>query len=185
MAPLSPGQTERWLAANFDPAARLALNESFCISLRGEVKQQALLDSLNAVIERHEAFRIGFDREEPMQALHANAKLHVNQIDLRHETDADLALERFCAEASVRAFELDAPPLADVSVLSLADGRVVVHVVASHLIFDGWASSVFNAELATAYRAHAAGELPQWTKADSPLAFSAAQAKALQGPEGV
>ena len=42
----------------------------------------------------------------------------------------------------------------------------MVHVVASHLVFDGWASSVFNAELATAYKARSMGMAPDFKPAE-------------------
>ena len=82
------------------------------------------------------------------------------EIDLRGQSNADVALDTFCSEASLRSFPLDHAPLAAASLLHLSDGRKVVHVVASHLIFDGWASSVFNAELAVAYQARVAGKVP-------------------------
>ena len=49
-APLTPGQTERWLAGGFDAHARRALNESFCVCLRGEVDGAALKAALADVI---------------------------------------------------------------------------------------------------------------------------------------
>ena len=182
--PLSPGQTERWLAASFDPAARVALNESFCVSLKGAVDLPALRQALDDVTSRHDAFRIGFDSVEPVQRRAEGVCVPIAEVDLRDQPDADSALDRFASEASTRDFALERPPLAAVSLVHLADQRVVVHVVASHLVFDGWASSVFNAELAEAYRARCAGRAPQWPPAESPVAFAAAEQARMQGPQG-
>jgi amino acid adenylation domain-containing protein len=182
--PLSPGQTERWLAGNYDPAARRALNESLCICLSGEVDEQALERALRDVLGRHEAFRISFDTEQPLQRLNPPQHFDVAHVDLRDEPHAEQALDRFCRDASGRTFALDRAPLAAISMLRLADGRTVVHLVASHLIFDGWASSVFNAELAQAYRAHSAGRQPTWTEAVSPLAFGTEEQARFAGPQG-
>jgi amino acid adenylation domain-containing protein len=183
--PLSPGQTERWLAGNFDPAARRALNESLCLCLSGDVDGPALEQALRDVLERHEAFRLSFDTEQPLQRLNPPQPVDIAHVDLRHEADADQALDRFCRKANDRAFALDRAPLAAVSVLGLADGRTVVHLVGSHLIFDGWASSVFNAELAQAYRARCAGTPPAWTEAASPLAFGADEQARFASPQGI
>jgi amino acid adenylation domain-containing protein len=183
-AQLSPGQTERWLAGGFDPSARLALNESFCVSLQGGVDRTALKAALQDVLTRHEAFRLQFDLEEPRQRVVPQLQLAVAEIDLSAQPDAEQALDDFCTQASLRDFPLDQAPLAAVSLLTLADGRTVVHVVASHLVFDGWASSVFNAELATAYKARSMGMAPDFKPAESPLDFAEEEQARFEGPDG-
>ena len=183
-AQLSPGQTERWLAGGFDASARLALNESFCVSLKGNVDRTALKTALNDVLARHEAFRIQFDLDEPRQRLATVAALPVAEIDLSQQPNHDQALDDFCTQASLKQFPLDQAPLAAVSLLALADGRTVVHVVASHLVFDGWASSVFNAELAEAYKARSMGMSPSFKVAESPLDFAEEEQARFSGPEG-
>jgi amino acid adenylation domain-containing protein len=182
--PLTPGQTERWLAGAFDPAARRALNESLCISLTGAVDMPALHQALQDVLSRHEAFRVSFDADEPLQKLGPPDAMAVAEVDLRGEADAATALDQFCAQASERDFPYDQAPLAVASVLRLSDGRVVVHLVASHLVFDGWASSVFNSELALAYKARAVGDVPQFAPSESPLAFAQQEQLRMQGVEG-
>ena len=181
---LSPGQTERWLAGGFDASARRALNESFCVSLGGEVDRFALKAALQDVLTRHEAFRIKFDLEQPLQRLMPANPVPVAEIDLTDQRDADQALDAFCTQASLRDFPLDQAPLAAVSLLELADGRAVVHVVASHLVFDGWASSVFNAELATAYKARRLGMPADLKAAESPLTFADEEQARFEGPDG-
>ena len=182
--PLTPGQTERWLAGAFDPAARRALNESLCVGLKGDVDVVALKAALQDVLTRHDAFRVRFDLDQPQQRLAPAGPVPVAEIDLRAQPDADAALDAFCTEASRRDLPVDQAPLAAVSLLQLADGRVVVHVVASHLIFDGWASSVFNAELATAYRARSMGLPAQLPPAESPLLFGTQEQARFDGPDG-
>ncbi len=183
-AALSPGQTERWLVAAFDDSARRALNESFCVSLQGNVSKTALRQALQDVAQRHAAFRVAFDTTEPRQHLCPVKPVAIAEVDLRHQANADAALDAFCTQASQRDFPLDEAPLAAFSLLDLSDGRVVVHVVASHLIFDGWASSVFNAELAEAYQARCRGEAPAFKPAESPLTFADAELARLSSPQG-
>ncbi|MGQ3152639.1 condensation domain-containing protein, partial [Brevundimonas mediterranea] len=129
-------------------------------------------------------FRIQFDLEEPRQRVAPQLNLPVAEIDLSAQPDADQALDDFCTQASLRDFPLDQAPLAAVSLLALADGRTVVHVVASHLVFDGWASSVFNAELATAYKARSMGMAPAFKPAESPLDFAEEEQARFDGPDG-
>nr|WP_315193013.1 non-ribosomal peptide synthetase/type I polyketide synthase [uncultured Aquabacterium sp.] len=183
-SPLTPGQTERWLAAIYDPAARVALNESFCVSLRGDVDRPALKLALQDVLQRHDAFKLRFDLDQPRQILEPSALVPVEEVDLRVCPDSDQALDQHSWQASATVFLLDQAPLARASILSLADGRVVVHVVASHLVFDGWASSVFNAELAQAYHARREGRTPQWGAAESALRFAETEHARFEHEEG-
>ena len=183
-APLAPGQTERWLAASYDAAARRALNESFCVTLGGNVDVGALKLALQDVLMRHDAFCVRFDLDQPRQSLAPAGPINVTEVDRRDCRDADAALDAFCSEASGRDFALDRAPLAAATLLRLSDGRVVVHIVASHLVFDGWASSVFNAELAVAYRARCDGVAPVFDTAESPLAFAEAEQRRFNGEEG-
>ncbi|HVK32885.1 MAG TPA: aminotransferase class III-fold pyridoxal phosphate-dependent enzyme, partial [Burkholderiaceae bacterium] len=163
-AALAPGQTERWLVGAFDDNARRALNESFCVSLQGDVNKAALRQALQDVATRHAAFHLSFDTTDPRQSLRPAQPVAIAEVDLRGEPDAEAALDTFCTQASRRDFPFDQAPLAAFSLLDLSDDRVVVHVVASHLIFDGWASSVFNAELAEAYQARRQGMAPAFAK---------------------
>lgn len=184
-APLTPGQTERWLAASFDTHARKALNESFCLSLTGPVDQQALRAALQDVWARHEAFRTCFDAEAPLQRLTPSTACDIQTVDLRAHPDAPAALDTFCAQASLTDLALQTSPLARVSLVQLADGRTVVHLVVSHLIFDGWASGVFLADLATAYRARSQGVAPAWTlAAESPRQFGITEQARWESPQG-
>jgi amino acid adenylation domain-containing protein len=183
-AQITPGQNERWLAGGFDPSARRALNESLCVSLKGAVDRGALKQALQDVLTRHDTFRVHFSLDEPRQMLAPATPIPVAEVDLRQQADADKALDDFCSQASLREFPLDQAPLAAVSLLDLADGRVVVHVVACHLVFDGWASSVFNAELATAYKARSMGMPPPFKPAESPLDFAEEEQARFEGPDG-
>ncbi|CAH0354925.1 non-ribosomal peptide synthetase/type I polyketide synthase [Aquabacterium sp. CECT 9606] len=183
-APLTPGQTERWLAASFDANARIALNESFCLSLQGDVQEAALEAALQDVLQRHEAFRIHFDATEPQQILDEQHQPSIAHVDLRSQTNAAQALDAFCEQASRQDLSLTQTPLARVSLLRLSDGRVVVHLVASHLVFDGWASSVMLTDLATAYRARSLGLSPTWPAAESPRRFAIDEQARWDGPQG-
>ncbi|WP_159594018.1 non-ribosomal peptide synthetase/type I polyketide synthase [Hydrogenophaga sp. BPS33] len=183
-AQITPGQNERWLAGGFDPSARRALNESLCVSLKGPVDRAALQQALHDVLTRHDTFRVQFSLDEPRQTLAPAKPIPIAEVDLRQQADADKALDDFCSQASLREFPLDQAPLAAVSLLDLSDGRTVVHVVASHLVFDGWASSVFNVELATAYKARSMGMPPPFKAAESPLDFAEEEQARFEGPDG-
>jgi amino acid adenylation domain-containing protein len=185
-APLGPGQTERWLAASYDPAAARALVESLCLDLRGETNFAALRDATRATVSRHEAFRLRLSADRPVQrvdpSIDADAALAV--IDLSNEADADAALDRARRDACDRPFDLDAAPLARVLVVAMPEGRAVVHVVASHLVFDGWASSVFLRELAAEYRSRTGGGAIALPAPVSPGVFAREELARFEGESG-
>ncbi|MDE2593446.1 MAG: amino acid adenylation domain-containing protein, partial [Burkholderiales bacterium] len=196
-APLTPGQTERWLAASFDEHARSALNESLCLSLQGTVQMDAaqvdavqmdaLQTALADVVQRHEAFRTRLDLVEPMQSVDTLATssptVPITRVDLTDQPDADAALDAFCERTGRHSFDLTQAPLAKLYLLSLSDGRVVVYLATSHLIFDGWASNVFLSDLALAYRARCAGSAPQWGPVESPRDFAVQEQARWQSPQ--
>lgn len=173
---LAPGQTERWLAASLDQHARTALNESLCLVLRGHVDDKALETAVNDTLQRHDAFRLSFDPVDPVQRIDRQLVPTCRWRDLSSRTDSNAALDDFCQSASQREFVLERAPQAEVTLLKLADGRRVVHLVASHLIFDGWASGILLDDIAHAYRARCAGAAPRWSvAAGSPLDFAMQQ----------
>lgn len=184
-APLTPGQTERWLAASFDEGARVALNESLVLELDGgPVDPSAVEAALSDVMRRHEAFAICFDADEPLQKLSAAPRCEVHRLDLRDQADAEGAFERFCATSSRHDFKLDEAPLGRVTLVAMPGGRSIVHLVVSHLVFDGWASTAFLQDLAVAYQARRAGRAPAWPAAESPRAFARAEQARWAGEAG-
>lgn len=186
-APLSPGQTERWLAARFDAAARRAINETVCLSLQGPLDTALLRHAVSDVTARHEAFRMAFDADEPLQTLSPQAQVDVATLDLcaQHPpTQVDAAFAAFCDQASRTDFALAQAPMARVTVVKLGAQRHVVHLVASHLVFDGWATSVFVNEVAQALAARQSGHSLSLPPAESPRDFGQAEYARLQGPEG-
>ena len=169
---LTPGQSERWLAASFDASAMRALNETLRLQLRGDIDMAALQRALQHVCERHDAFVMAFDTEAPLQRLSALRAVPVLH-DLRSESDPAQAAELLLEAQRVARFTLDQAPLLNIDMLCLDDQQVVVHLVANHMVFDGWASSVWLRELATSYHAFARGQLPALPPAGSAIAFAA------------
>ncbi|MGL6289302.1 MAG: amino acid adenylation domain-containing protein [Silanimonas sp.] len=66
----------------------------------------------------------------------------------------------------------------------LGPTRHVLHVVCSHLVFDGWASTVVVDELAALYRARRDGRAAGLPPADHPGPFAADEQVRMAGPQG-
>ncbi len=183
--PLSPGQAERWLAACFDENALRALDETFSLELRGEIDRAALEAALHALCERHAAFRLRLAEDEPRQALDASIspRCRIHTLEGTPEAQAR-ALSAALEAAAAQRFALGRAPMLALDLFWLGETRAVLHLIASHLVFDGWAASVFLAELAELYRARVEGRAPALAPAESPFAFAQAEAARMAGPEG-
>lgn len=183
--PLSPGQAERWLAAGFDPQALRALDETFTLDLRGGIDATALETALLEVCARHAAFRLHIDADAPRQAIDPQAQARITITRLDPQADQDAALESHLDAAAQQRFALGKAPMVAINLFWIGPQRAVLHLIASHLVFDGWAASTFIAELSARYRELATGDtrLP-WAPAGSPFAFAAAEQARMAGAEG-
>lgn len=181
--PLSPGQAERWLAASFDENALRALDETFSLELSGAIDRRALEAALRAVCARHPAFRLRIEADAPRQVVDAQAQPRIEIIDLDQAGEPAAALRSAIAAAAQQRFALGRAPMIALSLFWLGPQRAVLHLIASHLVFDGWAASTFLAELAAAYRAHAQGVPLTLVAAESPLAFARTESARMASPE--
>ena len=168
---LTPGQSERWLAASFDANAMQALNETLRLQLRGDIDMAALQRALQQVCERHEGFATAFDIDAPLQGVGVARTVPVLH-DLRANADPQRAADALLEAQRQARFVLDQAPLLNIDLLWLEDQHVIVHLVANHLVFDGWASSVWLRELAACYHACVRGQTALLPPAGSPRAFA-------------
>src|SRR5688572_9875072 len=141
---------EKWLACQFGDDASIAFNEAFVLTLEGPLNQSALEQALSAVSLRHEAFALSFLPDGSGQQIHARHELQVPIVNLSNDSESKVA--SYCDDAVRRPFHLDRPPLVRIELLRLGPERNAMLVVAHHLVFDGWSTSVFLEELAHFYR---------------------------------
>ncbi|MBD8524856.1 non-ribosomal peptide synthetase/type I polyketide synthase [Pseudomarimonas arenosa] len=181
--PLSPGQEERWLAASYDADALRALNESFVLELHGALDPAAMQRALNMMIQRHPVFRLQLSGEAPEQQRFGQLEFPLHQVDLSQQPDPLQALNTYVDQHNDAAFALGQGPLLRLAWLTLGPQHHALHLVASHLVFDGWAASVFLRELAELYGAECQGRQASLPPAGDPIAFAAAEQARMQGSE--
>ncbi|MEX3526046.1 MAG: amino acid adenylation domain-containing protein [Burkholderia sp.] len=161
--PLTPIQS--WFHARY-PQGESHWNQSVLLRVRGELDLPAFERALGAVIARHDALRLGFERGADglwqQRVLAEAGPTPVQSIDLR-ATGARwaAALEQAGEDAQrsldprvgrlVKAVAFRTPELAD----SSAEGRLLL--VIHHLAVDGVSWRILLADLAAAYEAAVAG----------------------------
>jgi amino acid adenylation domain-containing protein len=184
IAPLSPGQAERWLAASFDRQALKALNETLCLRLDGVLDVDAFKAAIEALVARHPVFRLRFEADAPKQREVPGSEPTLAVRDLSTQPDPEAALAAFAREAGQHAFALGDGPMIAMTLLRLGPARHALNLVYSHLAVDGWAISVFLEELALLYAAKRTGVAANLPPAGRPGEFAVAEQARMASAEG-
>lgn len=152
-AKLTEAQSEVWLAAQSGDEASCSFNESLSLMLNGRLDRTAFLSAIEAVVARHDALHIRFDRNGERFRFIPDFRLPLESVDLSSEEDADAALRSLIEADAKTPFDLVGGPLARAYLVCLAPERHVLAFTAHHIVCDGWSLNVIINELAEAYSA--------------------------------
>jgi len=158
--PLSYAQQRMWFLD------RLVTEESFnntpaVLRITSELNTEALEQSLNAILERHEALRTTFAEVggRGVQVIAPELIIALPVISLEHLDAEARSVEviRIADEEMKRPFDLSAGPLFRAKLLKLAEQEHVLLLNIHHIVFDGWSMGVLMRELTSFYEAFVAG----------------------------
>ncbi|WP_164003054.1 non-ribosomal peptide synthetase, partial [Pyxidicoccus caerfyrddinensis] len=162
--PLSFAQQRLWLLDQLAPGGS-AYNIPFALRMSGRLDLEALRQSFEALVHRHESLRTTFrkDASGPVQVIAPPAALPMDVVDLSHlPEDTRLAeVRRLAASEALRPFDLANGPLLRASLLRLESEHHVLLMTMHHIVSDGWSMGVLVRELVSAYEAFASGRTPQ------------------------
>jgi amino acid adenylation domain-containing protein len=178
--PLTDGQLEKWLGAQYGETAALALNEAVVLRFDGALDVAALKQALTTIWQRHEAFRFGFSADGRTQSLQLLPPLPLSELDFRGD-DGAARLEAYCEREMHTPFDLARPPLVRFALIALGERAHALHVIMHHLVMDGWSLAVFVGELEAAYNAHVAGREAALPPAESFRAYALAERRRREG----
>ena len=155
-APLSFAQQRLWILNQFDEGSA-AYNISRAVRLKGNLDLQALRDSLNEIVARHNSLRTSFIsiNGQPVQHVCRTLRIEPDFHDLQtlpvelRESEA----RRQVSEAAGYLFDLQRDPLLRVSLFRIDESDHVLLLVMHHIVSDGWSLGVFFRELTTLYEA--------------------------------
>lgn len=156
---LSESQREIWLAAQFDPQASCAYNESITLRLTGDLQPSHLETAWFRLVERHSALRIRIAADGETQEVVDGVIIPLVQHDLRGAKSEERLAALIASEAET-PFDLARGPLVRVHLVRLDDRQHAVVLTAHHLICDGWSMNVLCDEWGRAYSALIAGMAP-------------------------
>jgi amino acid adenylation domain-containing protein len=157
--PMTPAQTDLWIASSLGTGASLSYTLAFLIHARGPLNLEALRRSLQEVVDRHEALRTTFDAYGRTQSIRDQMPIDVplEDISTRPPSGARSALAEMVAQSVRRPFDLENGPLFRAQVIKLAAEHHALLLTAHHLVLDGGSFGVLLGELGSLYTAHLAG----------------------------
>ena len=157
--PLSYAQQRLWFLTQLEPDSAF-YNIPAAVRLQGKLNQEALTQSFNYIITRHETLRTNFQvtQEEETRAVIAPTDLFtLTLLDLSSlpvEEKSTQVQKQIETEAQ-QPFALGSDRLIRIKLLRLEAEEHIVLLTMHHIISDGWSVGVLVEELATLYRAFA------------------------------
>ncbi len=157
--PLSFVQEQLWFLDQLQPG-NANYNQYPAARLKGPLKVEALEQSLNEIVRRHEVFRTTFAAVEgqPLQVITPSLTIPLSLVDLRGVPEPQREAQRVAIEEIQRPFDLARGPLIRASLLRLGEQEHVVLLLLHHIITDGWSNGILLRELATLYAAFSSGK---------------------------
>jgi len=154
--PLSCGQKRLWFLSRLDEAA-VAYSVPLAARLSGQLDIDILEQSLNQVIERHEALRANFISVDgsPAQVIAPERKSAPKLIDLRPMPgpERESELNRLILNEVHTPFDLACSSLLRLTLFVLDEEEYVMVLTLHHIISDGWSMGIFIRELCESYEA--------------------------------
>ncbi|MEH2442452.1 amino acid adenylation domain-containing protein [Nostoc sp.] len=183
--PLSFAQQRLWFLEQFLPNNPL-YNLPQTFHLVGQLNLNALEQSINEIIRRHEVLRTTFSflNGQPVQVIAPTLTVPLHLKDLRSlsGSEKDTEIQRLTIAECQRPFNLDRGPLVRTTLLQLGAEEYVLLLNIHHIVFDGWSVGTFFRELRLLYQAFVNGQPSPLTEQTIQYAdFALWQRQWLQG----
>jgi amino acid adenylation domain-containing protein len=160
-AALSYAQERLWFLGQLVPRSAF-YNLPLGMRVKGALKVEALRESLNEVMKRHEVLRTSFmwSGNGPVQVIAEEMRSEMPEIEVRGmgEKEKEEEIERLMREEGERTFELGRGPLIRGQVVRVGEEEWVVLVTMHHIVSDGWSMGVLARELEVMYREKVGGK---------------------------
>ncbi|MEH1968906.1 amino acid adenylation domain-containing protein [Nostoc sp.] len=159
--PLSFAQQRLWFLAQLEPNSPF-YNMPAAVRLEGQLNVEALEQSFNEIINRHEALRTNFQTIEGQAiAVISEAKsliLSVFDISDLPLNQQEAEVKKQVTQQAQKPFDLKDDLLLRVKLLRLGQQEHIILLTMHHIVSDGWSIDVLMQELATLYQAFCNGQ---------------------------
>jgi amino acid adenylation domain-containing protein len=159
--PLSYAQQRMWFLDQLG-LSRHAYNILDAIHIDGCLQVEALEQSFQEIIRRHEVLRTTFTTVDgqPLQVIGPASHLDMPIVDLRRcsPREQDTQVHLLAQNEVQQSFDLERGPLLRTVLIQLADTEHMFLLTLHHIVSDGWSHGVFWQELALLYESYASGQ---------------------------
>ena len=154
--PLSHAQQRLWFIDRLQGAST-EYNVPGALQLRGYLDLEALNQTVNAIVERHESLRTHFVEADgvPMQVIAPELRIGIPIVDLSglEEDEQQSRVKEAMRQEGEVPFDLSAGPVLRIRLLKLHEREHVLLRTMHHIVSDGWSQGVFNREFMVLYEA--------------------------------
>ncbi len=155
--PLSFAQTRLWFLDQLKPNSAF-YNIPLTLHLVGTLKVDALEQSLQEIIHRHEGLRTNFITVDgqPTQIIQTETTWTLSILDYEDlpTTEQEIATKQLAQQQAIQPFDLARLPLVRATLVVLSKTEHILLVCMHHVVSDGWSMGVFVQELAALYNAY-------------------------------
>ena len=148
--PLSVTQQSLWFLYQLDPKSSM-YNETFGLRFKGNVNREILQESIEYVVERHDALRSNFFSEggEPYQVIRKHQPIELPLVDLTACPPSAQMTEfhRRAGEIAEKPFNLSRDLMLRAVVFRLSPVECILVCVFHHIATDGASDDIFIEEL--------------------------------------
>jgi amino acid adenylation domain-containing protein len=185
--PLSFAQERLWFLDQLEPGTSV-YNIPMALRIKGRLDREALKQSLNEIVRRHETLRTTFKTIAGLgvQMIAPRWQGELSIVDLRasKEDRREEEAKRLVEEEVQKPFDLTQGPLLRASVLIGGEEDSILVLNMHHIVSDGWSLGILLQELARLYEGYVHGAAPSLPELPIQYAdFAIWQRQWLQGPE--
>ncbi|QLE48446.1 amino acid adenylation domain-containing protein [Nostoc sp. C057] len=149
--PLSFAQQRMWFLYQLESQSPF-YNEGLQLRVAGVLNVEALQQSINEIIRRHEILRTTFPAVDgkPVQVISPSLALAMPILDFQGIEESEV--QQIVTKEARQPFDLSNGPLLRVTLLRLGSESHILVLIMHHIITDGWSMGIFIQELSTLYR---------------------------------
>lgn len=156
--PLSSSQRRLWILNQLEDG-NVAYNIPHVYVFEGELDTEAIEDSFNSLLERHEILRTAFREDEEGEIRQfviakEELRLTIPCHDLRNSDDQQKIVSSLIRKEYTTSFDLTAGGVIRGVLFRVEDHQWVFTCVMHHIISDGWSMRILIRELLLFYNAH-------------------------------
>ena len=155
-APLSFAQERLWYLDQLHKGVA-TYNRPANVRITGPLNYQAIQQSLEELVCRHESFRMRFSDRDLSVAIVPADDRPIELVDLSSQSDPHKAAAEWSRQEASRPFDLQASPPVRLRLLRLGAEEHLLLCTLHHIVFDGWSQSILISELAQLYEAQCQG----------------------------